>query len=141
MIIYENDVEKGGIPLNYQVPNYYVQPQTGKCIAAIVLGAISLLLCGNVVFGIAAIVLGAIGYNNGTAARNAMLYNQSVIANQQAALCNKYGKLGLILGIIGIALMVLLIILWTALIINNIPYLPEFPGFSDFFDQYYNAIR
>lgn len=67
--------------MNYPAPNYYVQPQTGKCIAAIVLGAISLLLCGNVIFGIAAIILGAIGYNNGTAARNAMLYNQSGIAN------------------------------------------------------------
>ena len=127
--------------MNYPAPNYYVQPQTGKCIAAIVLGAISLLLCGNVIFGIAAIITGAIGYNNGTAARNAMLYNQSGIANQQAELCNKYGKLGLILGIVGIVLMVLLILLWTTLLIHYIPYLPEFPGFSDFFDQYYNAIR
>lgn len=133
-------LKKGGFPLNYPIPNYYVQPQTGKCIAAIVLGSISLVLCGNVIFGIAAIVLGAMGYNNGTAARNSLLYNQPNVANQQATLCNKYGKLGLILGIVGVVLMLLLIIFWIVLIINN-PYPSLPPGFSDFFDQYYNAIR
>ena len=119
---------------NYSYP--MLQPKTGKCVAAIIIGALSLLLCGNLLLGIPAIVLAAMGLSSGKSAQNSMAYNQPELAAQQAATCNKYGSIALALGLVGIILGLLSIVLSVFLFRSYLePYL------GDIFDQLPIEIR
>ena len=102
---------------NYNDANVVPAPnaQKGKSIAAIILGAASIVFCCNVLCGIVAVIMGIIGLNKGKDSANKYAAGDYTGAAIVAEDAGKKAKIGLIIGIIGVILMVILIVALFAL--------------------------